>query len=199
MLSRGDLRLSIEILNRHALSPHRSPLVHRRQKSRRVHRRPVAKNAVGHCDVRRQIVALTTQPVRNPRPDTGMPQQTCPGMHHDHRRAVNEQLVMHRSNDGEAIGMPAEPRKHRRNPLPALAVPAKCKLRCHDLRIGRVDLSQVKVAQTFRQQLTVVFPEHRFFVERLQVRWSTLHKEEDDVLCRAWQMRRPRCEWVPHA
>ena len=78
-------------------------LIDRRQKTRAVHRRAVAEVVVRHRDVGRQIVALAPQSVDHPRTDTGMAQQLRSGMHHDHRRAMNEQLVMERAYDGQFV------------------------------------------------------------------------------------------------
>ena len=183
--------VSREVLDRGSLDPHVGSLVDGRQEARAVHRGAVPEDAVGHCDVGWQVLALAAQSVDHPGSHAGMTEQLCARVHHDHRRTVNEQLVVHRPDDGQLVGVPGEPREDAGDLLATFAVLPEGELWCHHRGIGGVDLGQVVVLKFLGQKLPVELLHHRLGIERLELAGSALHEQEDHVAGGSGQVRWP--------
>ena len=191
------LRFGFEIQDRRPDRSHSSPLIQRRQITglpvlHRVRRQPTV-GRIEH-DIRRQILILSPEPVRDPRTQRRQPGHQLARLNLEQSRLVILMRVEHRADDGDFVGVLRDVRQQLRHVQTRLAMLPKPERAPHQ-PAGRVGRRQV-FGDVFQNRLAMTAIEFRFWIQQVDLRWSSLHEELNHSLRTRLKMRllRPQIE-----
>ena len=111
------------------------------------------------------------------------------GVHHQHGRAVDRRVRVHRVDEGHVIDAVRQVRKHVRDHLAALAVRPECPLRADDPPLV---LLAAPAEGLHLDGLAVQPIKLRLVVERIDVARPAVHEQEDHALRLGRPRRLPR-------
>ena len=170
-----------QLLNLRGLRVDVSSLKDARQKSGLPVLRLLNRIAAGtHRDESRQVLILCPQSPGQPRADARSDQTRVAAVHQQERRLMIRHIRVHRPDDRHLVNMLSGVLENLADRNAAFAILLEFVRRRKEVA-RRTFCPQIAA----RQRLAGHFLELRFWIERVNVRWSTVHKEVDNVL-RPW-------------
>ena len=132
-----------------------------------------AAGVVEHHDEAGQVLVLAAQAVGHPRAQTGMAADDPPRIHHQHRRAVNRRVGIHRMDERHVIDAGGQVRKEVGDILATLAVRTKGPLRANNPPLVFLAAAAKRL---HLDRLTVQPVQPGLVVERIDMARTAIHE-----------------------
>ena len=196
LLSEIDSARTADIVDRVARRAELNALVAARQEAgspltRRNRLRVAAADTRQHNEAG-QVVGLAAQAVVDPRTHARPAVDRRAGIHERVSRVVINLLGQHRPDDADVVGHLRVPRQKVADQLPALAILFKLRQVALNFKDRVLKLSdRLALRERCGHRLPVHFVEFWFVIERLQMRRSSGHTEEDDAFGFRLKVRQP--------
>jgi hypothetical protein len=137
-----------------------------------------------------QILALTPQAISQPGSHAGAALQATSRMKEVVRIGVLGKIGRHRSDNGQVINMLGHAREQVADRNSRFAIRAEFPR----ARQRRADIIELSWLDLHRKRFAVLLVQPRLRIERIDLGWSPIHIEEDDVLDASRKVRGARSE-----
>ena len=172
-------------------------LVNRGQEARRVRLRSGFRRSVGHHDEGRQVLALRSKPVNDPRSETRLTGKLRACVAQINRRSMIERVPVAGTDQRDLVGLRPDVREQFRDLHARLAIVVKLPRAASHRSLREVDAIRLQPFRRFgRDGLAATFRQLGFRIERIDMADTAVHEQVDDALRFRRLMRSLRRERV---